>query len=385
MVIKKLIYKLYKYLKVSIILENLYFLFQIFPIKNKVMVVNHYGNGYGDNAKYIVEKLLQKNIEVIWVVKNKNIELPMGVKKVKIGTFRYFYEIFTSKIWIDNCRKPYFIKKRSVQYYIQTWHGAPALKRIEKDVEEALSEIYVKNAKQDSKNIDVMISNSKWMTELYRSSFWYQGEILEIGSPRNDIFFEKKLNYREKIDNRYGSKDRMIVLYAPTFRKTLTLKHYNLNYDVLSEIFKKKFNKEVIFFIRLHPNISNKSKEIENKDNVINVSDFEDLQELMYASDILITDYSSLMFDFSLQKKPCFLYADDLEEYKKDRDLYFDIEELPFSFSQTIEEFKDKIQMFDFEKYTEELKKFNLRIGTVEKGDASQKITDLILEKLTKI
>lgn len=383
---KKILKKIYNNFRLYklryIIWEMLSFLFQIFPLENKVMVVNYYGKGYGDNAKYIVEKLLSKKIKIIWAVKNKDIQLPNGIKKVRINSIKYFYEIATSKIWIDNCRKPYYIKKRLNQYYIQTWHGAPALKKIERDAQHGLTKYYIESAQQDSKKIDVIISNSKWMTNLYKNSFWYKGDILEVGSPRNDIFYDKTLKLRDKIDKEYNTKDKIIILYAPTFRKNYSLEKYNLNYHSLKKSFEEKYKKEVIFFIRLHPNISNKSKNIKKEDYLFDVSSYDDTQELLYVSDILITDFSSLMFDFSLQNKPCFLYAEDLIEYKNDRDLYFDISELPFSFSQNVKEFKEQIYDFDLEKYLNNLNKFNLKIGNSEVGNASSVIYDLILKKL---
>ena len=118
-------------------------------------------------------------------------------------------------------------------------------------------------------------------------------------------------------------------------------------------------------------------------ENVINVTRYDDIQELLAISDILISDYSSLMFDFTITKRLCFLYVPDLEEYQsKDRKLYFNVKELPFKIAKSNDELIDKIVNFSNEEYNKSLELFLNKIGSYENGKASQKIAELIKNKI---
>lgn len=358
----------------------------VLPInKKRVLVSSYYGLGYGDNLKYVVEELLKNNdLEIIWLVKNKEISktLPSKVKCVDINSFKSVYYLATSKVWIDNCRKPFILKKRKSQYYVQTWHGF-ALKKIEKDAENSLSKWYVKNAKKDSKCIDLIISDSKFMDNIYKNSFWYNGETQILGSPRNDIIIEPK-KVKEKVYN-YFKLDNSVktVLYAPTFRADGSLKAYNLDYDKLLKACKERYGEEFVALVRLHPNVINKSSDLTFTSKVINASTYPDMQELLSTVDIVISDYSSLMFDFALSFKPCFQFATDIEEYKKDRDFYFDLNSLPFPLATNNEELFNNIINFEKDSYYSGLKDFYDKVGMNLKGDASIKTAEII-NRITK-
>lgn len=358
----------------------------VLPInKKRVLVSSYYGLGYGDNLKYVVEELLKNNdLEIIWLVKNKEISktLPSKVKGVDINSFKSVYYLATSKVWIDNCRKPFILKKRKSQYYVQTWHGF-ALKKIEKDAENSLSKWYVKNAKKDSKCIDFIISDSKFMDNIYKNSFWYNGETQILGSPRNDIIIEPK-KVKEKVYNYFKLNNSVkTVLYAPTFRADGSLKAYNLDYDKLLKACKERYGEEFVALVRLHPNVINKSSDLTFTSKVINASTYPDMQELLSTVDIVISDYSSLMFDFALSFKPCFQFATDIEEYKKDRDFYFDLNSLPFPLATNNEELFSNIINFEKDSYYSGLKDFYDKVGMNLKGDASIKTAEII-NRITK-
>ena len=355
--------------------------FYFLPIinKNKIVVQSYYGRGYSDNPKYIVEEILKQNpnFKIYWNVSdisNDN-NLPKGVVPLKMNSMRSIYHMCTAKVWIDNCRKYYFINKKKKQIYIQTWHGF-GVKRIEKDVEENLDPGYIRMAKKDSKMCDLLISNSELLTQIYRNCFWYDGEILECGSPRNDIFFVDNSKRIDSIRSKIGvGPNDKILLYAPTFRKNFGLEQYDIYYELLVNSLKKKFGDEWKILIRLHPNIAKKSKELNlNQDFIIDVSNYDDIQELMLASNVLITDYSSSMFDFALTKKPCFLYANDISQYKDDRNFYFDIDKLPFPLACNNNELEEKILNFDPDRYKEDIEKFLIDFKFNESGSAAKSI-----------
>ena len=181
------------------IISILYYVFRIFKIKtNKIFCQNFTsGKGIGDSPKYIALELLKdkdKKYDIVWAVKNKKDikEVPKGIRLVKIYSIQYFYEMATAKIWISNTRFELFTRKRKGQFYIQTWHSPLRLKKIQNDANEYLSEYYKKCMKNDSKMIDVILSGCEFSTEIYKRAFLYDGRILEIGTPRCDIFFDKE-------------------------------------------------------------------------------------------------------------------------------------------------------------------------------------------------
>ena len=365
--------------------------FRILKIKNNKIVVNNFnGKGYGDNPKFIVNEFLKKdnNLDIVWILskENMNCELPKDIRKVKHGTYKHLYELATAKIWIDNVRKYFWPIKRKKQFYIQTWHGGIALKRIEKDVEDKLDKYYVDYAKKDSKNIDLLVSNSKWETELYRKSFWYNGKIIEFGLPRNDLLIKKEFHkeIKENVKKALNiAETTKILLYAPTFRKSMNTNVYDLDYKKICNALSKKTNEKWVCLLRLHPNFSNEANNT-NDENVINVSQYADITELLIASDCLITDYSSVSFEFAYQLKPVFLYANDYEEYVQDRGFYFDYFNLPFKASRDQKELLNDIECFEYDEYKNKLEDFYKDVGLQETGRAAEIIADEIIKEVKK-
>lgn len=358
----------------------------MFPIQNnKIVICNYYGRGFSDNAKYIAIEAIdrQLNYDIVWLVKNiddNNNEFLDEIRIVKYKSFKAIYELATAKIWIDNSRKNYYTRKRKDQLYIQTWHGGIALKKIEKDAEDALLKSYVKFAKKDSENADLFISNSRFNTNMYRRAFWYDGEILECGVPRNDLLFNNIEETKRKVKSFFNiANDKKIVMYAPTFRKDYNLEVYKFDYEKCIEEFNKKFSGEYVMLIRLHPNVFIKSTQLKyDSDNVYNASFYPDMQELLVGTDILITDYSSSMFDFMLTKKPCFIYASDIQVYKDDRGFYFELDKLPFSIATSTDEMITNIRRFDNHIYLSRVEKFLKKQGCIDNGSSSKSVVDWI-------
>lgn len=367
-------------------------LFRLFPIsKNKILIVSYFGKGFGDNGKYIVEELLKnEDCKIIWACKKQFMpSVPSTVKTVKYYSPLFFYHLATSKIWINNARFVLGTIKRKHQFYIQVWHGDIGLKRIEADAENALLKSYVKGAKRDSKMADIITSGSKYFTDYCRKYFWYNGEILESGCPRNDVFFKKKelerINKKVR-DCLHIAKDEKILLYAPTFRKDCSLKYYDIDYKRTLVCLGKKFGGKWKILVRLHPSVSAKSKLLKfwSKD-VIDATGYQDSQELLIASDAVITDYSSIVFDYSLLKRPAFLFAPDYDLYNADRGFTLDYFNLPFTVSRSTKELQKTIQNFSEKKYRDRLNDYLKNVvGSKEKGEASKIIANRIIEEMKK-
>lgn len=361
---------------------------RLLPVKkNKIVISSYYGRGYGDNPKYISEELLKRNTnaDIVWLVKSKAEAdtLPAGIRPVYTGSMSSVYHLSTAKIWIDNCRK-YFMFKRKNQLYIQTWHGF-ALKRIEKDVADKLGRDYCKLAEKDSAGIDLIISDSDFMTKIYKNSFWYSGEISLWGSPRNDGIINGSPAVCDKVRSHFSlNPETKTVLYAPTFRADHSMDCYSVDFERLIKTCEKKFGSDFAVLVRLHPNIADKCSFLKYSDKILNATPYPDMQELLEFADIVITDYSSLMFDFSLKLKPCFQFATDIENYKGDRNFYFDLSTLPFDMCTDNDELENAINSFDRESYDAKLTAFFDSVGMIRDGNASAKCADLIIKTINE-
>ncbi|MCE7792503.1 CDP-glycerol glycerophosphotransferase family protein [Salipaludibacillus sp. CUR1] len=361
-------------------------LFNCLPIrKNKLFFMSYYGSQYGCNPKYITEYILNHypsdTFDIVWAFNEPDhMGRETGFRKVKVMSLRYFYDMCTAKVIITNFRTTDLFVKRKKQHYIQTWHSSLRLKQIEKDAENFLPENYVKMAKKDSRKCDVLLSGCQLSTDIFKRSFWFEGDIMETGTPRNDLFFHTDHQKKEDILKKLGIKaGEKVVLYAPTFRKDQGLDVYKFDYKKVLDELASKYGGSWKLLIKLHPHMRNKSKDLMFGKRVIDVTPYNDIQELLYISDVLISDYSSLMFDFTLTKRPCFLYVPDLNDYlTHERGLYFEIKKLPFIHAESSEELLEKIRKFEEEEYQNQIDHFTAATGTFEKGNACQQVTEHI-------
>ncbi|MBQ3551530.1 MAG: CDP-glycerol glycerophosphotransferase family protein, partial [Clostridia bacterium] len=226
--------------------------FRVFPInRKKIVICNYFGKGYGDNGKAIAEALLKRDpeLDIVWGVKSQfKGSLPENIRAVEYNSVKYLWELATAAAWVDNSRKNAGIKKRKKQFYVQTWHGTVALKRIEKDVEENLDEFYVAGAKNDSKMANIILSGCRFFTELCRRTFWFDGEIAEVGSPRSDALFNTDESKQAEVKKALGiPQDKKVVLYAPTFRADGNLECYNMDFEAVLDALEKKTGDSWVF------------------------------------------------------------------------------------------------------------------------------------------
>ncbi len=373
----------------ELINKIIYFVFRLLPIKrNKILFIGYYGSQYGCNPKYLSQYFSEndKDLKIIWAFtqpQKYNIE---NIISIRYYSLRYFYELATSKVVISNYRLPKYFKKRNNQLYIQTWHSSLRLKMIENDSINTLPESYVKMAKYDSSQIDLLLSGCKFSSEIFKRAFWYNGEIFECGTPRCDILFKQNDSIIKSVKKRLklNATDK-ILLYAPTFRKGNNLSAYDIDFKHLQDVLNRQGNWKIL--IRLHPHLQDYSaKLIENNSFIIDVTKYDDIQELLLISDLLISDYSSLIFDYAITKKPCILYTSDLEEYlKKDRNLYFNIKELPFPICLNNDELLNTIKSFNLKKYINSIDNFEQKIGSFEDGKACQRVYEKIMSYINSL
>lgn len=361
--------------------------FRVCPInRKKVVICSYFGKGYGDNGKAIAEALLKLDpeLDIVWGVKSQfKDSLPENIRAVEYNSWKYLWELATAAAWVDNSRKNAGTTKRKKQFYVQTWHGTVALKRIEKDVEENLDEFYVAGAKHDSKMANVILSGCRFFTDLCKRAFWFDKEIAEVGSPRSDALFNTDEQKQAEVKKALGIPcDKKVVLYAPTFRADGNLDCYNMDFEAVLDALEKKTGDSWVFCMRLHPNVSDKADFIKYSDRIFSGTDYADLYELIPACDLVISDYSSVMFDAGLINKKVILFANDIESYTADRNFYFDIKSLPFPLAESNGELLESINNFDEKAYFEALNTFNNEIGYCENGTAAKTIAERILKEI---
>lgn len=354
----------------------------ILPIqKNKIIFNCYSGRAYADSQKYIANEILRQNLpfQLVWLVKDNNVNIPGRIKKVRIGSYRALYELSTARVIINNVKILLYFRKRKSQYYIQTWHAGFSTKLLENDAIGKLGEDYVKQSIQESAITDLYVSNSRLQSQDFLKAFWYNGEILECGYPRNDIFFNCTKDDKKLIREKIGiSPSSTFLLYAPTFRDNGDMSCYSINYEDLQQSLCDAGYKVPRIGVRLHPNIAY-NKKMEHSDFVIDLSQYPDMQELLLVADILITDYSTTMFEFAMMNKLVILYSPDLQEYKTMRGLKPIYDELPFPMARNQEELYDIILKQNIKEYKNRVAEFMRDIyGNFDDGNGAKTVVNRI-------
>ena len=351
--------------------------------QNKIVLSSYDGMGYRCNCKYIAERLLRDKapVELVWLVSDCHIgDFPDGIRKVAINSPQFFKEVLTAKVYITNTVHLLYEHKRESQFFINTWHGYGPFKLAEGDVNKdgESRERY----RESNGASDLFITASSFYTQIYRRSFYYQGEVMECGAPRNDVFFHEN-DFAKKIRELYHiPQEKGIVLYAPTYRSVTgnAFEKNNPDWEYILGAFRKRFGKEYVVVYKLHHYMYEMVCEKGLYKGAVEATFYPDIQELLVAADIVITDYSSLMWDFSLQRRPVFLYQKDEGEYSNERGFYAPVAEWPYPKAHSEEELAEQILCFDEGKYITELNAFLRKYGSCDDGHASERVEERILE-----
>lgn len=361
--------------------------FYIFPIKrNTVLFNNFYGRGFDENPRAIAEQLRKDGgLKLYWVLSKDNMSapLPKGIIRLKKGSLKYFYTIATSKVWVANVRLPeYYIKRRN-QYYIQTWHasGVP-YKMVEYDALDNLTDQYKRMMAHDNTMIDLLLSGSRSNTEIVcRHAFRYDGEVCEVGDPKNDyIINADRIKCKNAFKKKLKISEDNILIYMPTFRVDYSKRPFDINLDSIKTALEKTTGKTWKIICKMHPNVAEKDKLI-NCTDFLSIDGTNNTQEAILSSDLLITDYSSVMFDALLANIPVFLYVKDYEQYTKhERGFYTKLEELPFPSFKATNQIINAIKSKQFPT-KKQYSAFADRIKLAATGDASKKVAQRIKEK----
>lgn len=356
------------------------------PIKkNVILFESFFGKTYSDSPKYLYEYIMKNypgQFQAVWAL-NNDTELPYGGKKVRRFSREYAYYMATAKYIFINVRQPQWYKKREGQVLVETWHGTP-LKKLVFDQEDVMSASpkYKMQFYRQRAQWDYLVSANQFSTDTFRSCFMYEGEMLDEGYPRNDILYApNKDEIAASLRKKLGIPlDKKTILYAPTWRddESYGSGRYKFTLALDLQRLKEEFGDEYVILLRTHYYIADKIDVTGLEDFVFNLSSYNDIAELYLISDICITDYSSVFFDYANLRRPILFYTYDLDRYRDQlRGFYISIEdEVPGPLLLTNDEVVDAIRNIDqvTKDYKEKYDVFYDRFCTFDDGHASERI-----------
>lgn len=373
--------------------ESFYNLFlKKLPVKkNLIFYESFFGESYSDSPAAIYEYLIQnypKKFKHVWEAE-KGVEVKGTAKTVERFSLKYYYYVSRASVWVTNTRFPLKLYKNKHTLYLQCWHGTP-LKKLFLDMPMIYGVGWGNESKvvEESSRWDYLVSPNRFYSTHMRSAFNYKGPILESGYPRNDRLYND--NNEEKIlkiKRELGiATDKKVVLYAPTWREDTSKangKHsFDLNLDL--EKMRQLFGHDTVVLLRLHYHVSNNLTISETDDMFLNVSDYYDISYLYLISDILITDYSSVMFDYAHLERPMVFFMYDKDDYVgRLRGSYIDnIEEvLPGPIVNSNEELFDILKTVDqwTHLYDVKYRKFYQQFCQLGEGESSQLVVEKVI------
>ncbi len=344
--------------------------------KNRVLFSSYMEKQYSCNPRYIseaLERLYPGKLEIVWAFRQPEkfaFLKERGIKTVKARSLQMAYCALTSRVICTNSYFKPSLPRRRGQFYLYTWHGGGAYKRVGRFVQMPLIEKIQTRMREGGASL--YLSSSKAFTRLtLRESFGYRGEVLEKGMPRNDVLLNQDPALKQRIRQQLGLQDdTRLCLYAPTYRKDTKVHEQGLDYEKVLGALSQRFGGKWVMGYRSH-HVTMFKDNARLNEGALCLTDYPDMQELLLVSDALITDYSSAIWDAAVGGKRAFLYAPDLREYQSERDFYTDIHTWPFPLAQSMDEMTENILNFDEDKYAKAVKRHLNELGCCESGEAA--------------
>ncbi|MGN0242973.1 MAG: CDP-glycerol glycerophosphotransferase family protein, partial [Lachnospiraceae bacterium] len=338
------------------------------PVCKKRIVFEAYqGKRFACSPKALYYQMLEdkrfEEYEFIWIFrepeKYRFLRSNRNTKVVRYLSADYFQAYATAAYWITNSTTPVYMTKRAGQHYIQTWHGTP-LKRLGLDLEKEGNqaqkiEAIHRQYRREGQKMDVLLSPSAFTADKLRSAFGIEESsspvVLETGYPRNDALFQYSERDIVRIKRELGiPQEKKVILYAPTFRDDCFKPEYGFTYEPVLHFQKlqQELGADYVILFRAHYLVANAFHFEDYQGFVYDVSCWDDINELYIISDMLITDYSSVFFDYANLKRPILFFMYDYERYKEEmRDFYINIEELPGPVIQNQQELAGAIRSLE--------------------------------------
>ena len=352
---------------------------------DKVVFSCFKGRQYGDNPRCISERLHERypRAKIVWLfntysAKHLPENLPDYVRPLYIMSKEAFCELGTARVWVDNFTKYNRLRKaKGRQFYVQTWHGDRAIKKICYD-------IGLEDERRLEEDCDRVLTASTFGENMYRTAFRYRGEYIKAGSPRNDILVKNDpadiRRVRAKLGIPEGAK---LLLYAPTYRENAAVipKRAQMDLDRTLRCLEELTGGPWLCMYRAHY----RSEGIDLqavKDRIVDVTKYDDMAELLLAADMVLTDYSSCALDYILRDKPALFYIADWEEYTATRGVYFDVREAPFFTAADQDALEALIRGLTEEKVRQNCADIREYFGYYETGRATDAACDYIIQRL---
>lgn len=359
------------------------------------------GRGYSDSPKAIYEYMLSapeyKDFHFVWSFKEpEKFSFLLENGRTEIVRFRSRADnraLRKAGYWIANYRMLDHQYPRKNQIYVQCWHGTP-LKRLGYDIKEgdnvmnSPSEVRAKY-RTDAEKFSYLLSPSPFTTEVFASA-WNLREtgqtdkILETGYPRNDRLVNATDEERREIRRKLGVDGKKVILYAPTWRDNqhTSGKGYTYRTEVDFDKLRRELGDEYVILFRAHYLVANSFNFDKYKGFIYDVSQYSDINDLYIASDILVTDYSSVFFDYANLHKPIIFYMYDLEEYAGEiRGFYIPLEELPGPIVRDEDGLLEEIKKADEWKADEEYEAFHKKYNALDDGHASERLLKEVIKE----
>lgn len=359
-------------------------------LEDTVIFESFFGKSYSDSPKYIFEYMNENypgKYKYIWVNAGKKLKLPYPAKQMKRFSFKYFFYMARAKYIVFNGRQPQYFIKRKGNVFLETWHGTP-LKKLVFDMEDVTtaSPLYKEQFYIQTRSWDYLVAPNQFSEDVFRHAFMYDGKMLETGYPRNDILYrkDKESLMRQIKEELHLPQDKKVILYAPTWRDDEFYGHakYKFTLHLDLEKMQKELGEDYILLLRTHYFIADQLDLSQYDGFAYNLSKYDDIARLYLISDILITDYSSVFFDYANLRRPMLFFTYDLEKYRSVlRGFYIDVEEeLPGPMLMTTEEVIQAVNDIGQveKKYQEKYQQFCDKYCAWEDGTATKKVVEAV-------
>lgn len=373
--------------------------FSKMPMLKKTIVYESFlGRNYSDSPKAIFEYLMHNerysDWNHIWILNDKtiieddNLFKEKNVKVINRFSWSYFFYVTVAKYFILNMRQPKWLEKKEEQIILSTWHGTP-LKRLVFDMNNVTSAN--KNYKRDfyyqSRNWDYLIAANEYSEHIFERAFMYpKSNILTYGYPRNDILSTYNNQYKNLLKEKLNIPlDKKVILYAPTWRddEYHAAGQYKFKLQLDLEKMQNILGDDYVIVLRMHYFISDKIDLSCFKGFAFDFSKYNDINDLYIISDLLITDYSSVFFDYANLKKPILFYTYDLNKYKDElRGFYIDmVNDLPGPLLYNTDEVIQNIENIENVKkyYESKYKEFYQNFCNLDDGNATKRVVEKVI------
>ncbi|MCY9262142.1 CDP-glycerol glycerophosphotransferase family protein [Bacillus haynesii] len=377
-----------------------YFIFGLagkMPVKKKTVIFESFaGKQFSCNPRAIYEYMRKNNPEykLYWSVNPEYTDIfeEKGIPYIKRFTLKWLFAMARAEYWVVNSRLPLWIPKPKHTIYLQTWHGTP-LKRLAVDMDEVHmpgtnTEKYKRNFTMEASKWDYLISPNAYSTEIFTRAFQFNKIMIESGYPRNDFLHTdndaetvRKLKVKMQLP-----ADKKVIIYAPTWRDDQFYKKGKYKFDLDLDLAKmrEEIGDDYVIVLRMHYLVAENFDLEPYQGFAYDFSSYEDIRELYMVSDLLITDYSSVFFDFANLKRPMIFFVPDIETYRdKLRGFYFDFEkEAPGPLVKTTEAVIEKIRETESLNYRlpDMFDPFYQRFCYLETGESSKRVVEKVFK-----